>query len=389
MDFALSQGSLDREVGEENMRLGSLWILGFWLFLLGPLLAEPVGIQSLFQQKKLSMQLVGDGTTTSKVLLRLTNLTSSPLTVSIPLGQAFLPENPSKNQFMVTTEPRTVEIPPGQTVEVPELPTMCASPKSVPPPGSGSTYTPGDFPDPQRHQEFLGAISVSRELEQSGEFDKVPIPRERRLSTVLQLSVWMMEGERTGKPEDQITERTIANELLTSAGVEYESLPPKEQEKFDDGVSKIFAAADLTKKKVKERPEGELIDDKRPQVAEWQFVHALVIWDKTDKILRDALNKFLDAAGAAVQEFKFLQEAIERVGPVKKTPDMVILIYHKVSSEGKVLERHFVEITQEKNRQSYGKPGLLDPKNQERLKRKYLSMVKARGRGADRTDAKD
>lgn len=218
------------------------------LFLMAPAWADLGTLQNLVDKGQVQCALTGDNSTTSHSKLALTNRTDHPIRVNIPAGQVFIPQDTAKNQYMMTTAPETVEVAPGATSLVEALPTACISGKSVPPPGPASVYTPGEYPDAGLKQAFTNCVSIAQAKEKAGDFGSVPIPEERRASTVSQLSIWMMQADITKKPQDQVNQETIAADFLKAAGTTREALSPPQQAKFDDNVAKIFEAADVTRK---------------------------------------------------------------------------------------------------------------------------------------------
>jgi hypothetical protein len=154
---------------------------------------------------------------------------------------------------MMSTEDRQLQLEPSSQITIPSLPTVCISPKSVPPPSEHAQYTSGPHPDPNFVETCLDAVHIAKDMEQAGKLQSVPIPAKRRASTIAQLSIWMMQSEASNKDEDKITPQSIGKELLTAAGVDKDSFSPDQKKEFDKGVNKIFLAADLTRKEAQKK----------------------------------------------------------------------------------------------------------------------------------------
>lgn len=225
-------------------------------------------LETLTHDGDVSMKLIGNGTTTSHVDLNLTNNTDHSLTVSIPSGQVFSPANPSKSQYMMAVDDTEACIPAGGECSISALPTVCISSKSTPPPGQSDTYSAGGYPNWEQLQTFRSMVQIAHANETAGRFNHVPIAESRRANTISQLAIWMTQADITSKPQDQITKQSIENDLLRATGTAAGSLTLKQQKQFDDGVNKIFLAADLTCKEahVATLPPNTLnIDDGQPQ----------------------------------------------------------------------------------------------------------------------------
>ncbi len=199
------------------------------------------------RQGKVKLELKGDGKTTSRVGVTLTNHSQSPLRVLIPKYQFFVPDV-SSFQTMMCTDSRVIDVAPGSTATA-EIPTVCASAKTVkPPPAEGVSYLPGPHPDPALGSTAVGILEASSQLAQSNCFDTVPIPKERCHSTITQLAIWKEAGSRTPDPADDVTGPVIKQDLLQAAQIDEKELTRKQRDNVDKGVASIFAAVDLTLK---------------------------------------------------------------------------------------------------------------------------------------------
>jgi tetratricopeptide (TPR) repeat protein len=213
--------------------------------------AQLVALRAALKAKQLEFKLKGDGQSTSKVELVLTNKTSQMLRVVIPANEVFRP-NTSLVQTMMVTRDRVVSIPAGGTVTA-ELPTMCVSTKTIkPPPPEGVEFEIGSYPDADVWKDLASIVEASKQLNRSGAYDHTMFARERREATISQLAVWALLGKKSTNPEDQVTPKVIADDTLDKMGLKREQLPKEKLEMFEKGIDQIFLAVDLTIKKSKE-----------------------------------------------------------------------------------------------------------------------------------------
>lgn len=195
---------------------------------------KPKHLEHCLQTGKISAVLTGDGTTTSHCDLNLTDTTS------------------------------------GQTSSV-ELKTICISQKHRKPPPpkevaqkNGITYKIGS-PAPK---EIKSIVRAARKLAAEGRYASVPLPLEKRQSTVAQLAVWRELGKNSPNPADKITLTSIKDDLLSKAQVKESDLSAAEKSAVKNRVDLIFEAVELTNKEgetIAQKPEddsftGEVID---------------------------------------------------------------------------------------------------------------------------------
>ncbi len=187
------------------------------------------GLPTIFdcvQEHDCKLQLFGDGTSTSHCTLQITNPKSGNLATA-------------------------------------NLHTVCISNKTKKPPATETTA------NKQGIAYKLGAarpdarniIETGNSLNNSGAYESVPLPPDKKLATISQLSVWKKLGDKSNNPADKITPQSIETDLLNKANVKRKTLPKAEQEEIDKRVNAIFSAVDLTCKKTSETSESREPDE--------------------------------------------------------------------------------------------------------------------------------
>ena len=200
--------------------------------------------------KQLSFKLHGDGVLTKSVQLELTNNTGKALRIVIPANEVFHP-NSGAAQTMMAARDRLITIPPGKTVFT-DQPTICIAPRSVPPPPpAGVDYTVGNYPDRGEWKQFASILAAADKLTSEGKFNNVHLSDVR--GTIAQFAVWTKLGQKTKKPEDQVNEKTFAEQYLKSLGGEISRDPIKAKKKYGDayelGPTGIAVVKDSKKQK--------------------------------------------------------------------------------------------------------------------------------------------
>lgn len=128
------------------------------------------------------------------------------------------------------------------------LHTVCASRKSLKPPANfedaqkkGLTYHLG-----KTNNSVLATVQAAKQLSESGAYEGLAIPAERRQSTVAQLAIWKTLAGKTPASVDAVSTQSIKSDLLSRAKVDPASLSPQENASLDNKVDDIFNAVDLT-----------------------------------------------------------------------------------------------------------------------------------------------
>jgi hypothetical protein len=206
--------------------------------------ASAAELRQLLQNHDVACFLKGDGKSTSSCELVILNKSKQAQKVHIPAYQVFVPT--SKNtQTMMSTRPAEVDLEPGKSA-VSQIPTVCISPKHVPPPAEQPrAYLPAAQAGATIHKEIFKAATT---LDTSNGLSTLPLPVGNRLQTIAQLAIWREIGKSTPEKEDDVTKETIKTTLLESAHVDPKNLTKRQNEQIDDGVAGIFAAVDLTLK---------------------------------------------------------------------------------------------------------------------------------------------
>lgn len=208
-------------------------------------------LRSALKNREVTVQLVGDGESTSHVKLMITSKVSRLLRIVVPANEVFRP-NSGNVQNMMVTKDKVIAVPAGTTVAV-DISTVCVSFKSIkPPPPEGVSFEVGDYPNFDFWKEFAAILAATKEIEKSGDFGAVPLRRETRKDNIAQLAIWMLLGKRSDNPEDKVTREGIAEDMLSKAGVKLEEFPKEKQQQFGKAVDEIIAAVDLTIKRSKD-----------------------------------------------------------------------------------------------------------------------------------------
>ena len=204
-----------------------------------------VSLRSAVKSGLVKFQLTGDGVTTSHVRLQLTNTTKNYLRVVIPANEVFRP-NSANVQMMMSTMDKIISLSP-ETTAILDLPTVCASVRSIKPPGKeGTSFEVGAYPDLEAWKDLAGIMAAAKKLDKEGAYQHLLTKREARQSTIAQLAIWMLLGRRTGNANDQITPQSIGTDMLDQVGTTRALLTPEKLARFDKGVDEIFQAADIT-----------------------------------------------------------------------------------------------------------------------------------------------
>jgi tetratricopeptide (TPR) repeat protein len=256
--FAISKNMNKRYI---PLVLCALFLLSQCAAFLSPALAANSGaivpktelttLRAALKAGSLSFKLKGDGNATAHVELTLNNKTDHALRVLIPANEVLKP-NTLAVQTMLTTRDTLLTIPAHASISS-DISTVCASLKTIPPPpAEGVEWSVADYPDPEMWKQIAAILEASHNLFQSGAYDSTMFARERKEATIQQLAIWLLLGKKSDKQADQITSKTIFDDILSKMNVTPEQLGPEKLEKFTKGVDEIFAAVDLTLKKAKE-----------------------------------------------------------------------------------------------------------------------------------------
>jgi len=224
---------------------------------------------------KVKLKVDGDGINTTSLRLQLTNTTDKPLKIVIPQNEVLHPNSLSIQTMLITSDIVTM-IEKGTTAIV-TIKTVCASPKTVPPPPKaqeGLNFDVGDYKDPAVWSQIAAIIAAGNELESVGAFEKILLPgentikayideeikaefrrsvdvymsqnpavskgdaekiverdqmdaikikaesnvtkreKQKRLNQVTQLAIWRVLGQKSGNPEDAVTPTSLQNDII-------------------------------------------------------------------------------------------------------------------------------------------------------------------------------
>lgn len=232
-------------------------------------LTQVFTLRQALKAGKVSMKVKGDGVTTSSVRLQLTNKTSTPLKIVIPANEILKP-NVSGVQNMMVIADAFMTVAVGQTAIL-QIPTVCASVKTVPPPpADGVEFACGNYDDPAIWRQMSGIMAASAEINKSGGYAHLPKMGKEPKEQIAQLAVWRLLGLKSGAPEHQVTPETIQTDLTNAVSEQVKRNPSllsqlgggysldskgnlivadKQKKAIEDRCKSIFDAVDLTLKR--------------------------------------------------------------------------------------------------------------------------------------------
>jgi tetratricopeptide (TPR) repeat protein len=231
----------------------------------GSLKAQLTTLRAAVKTQQVSFKVTGDGVTTSKIHLQLTNNTSTALRLVVPQNEVFR-ANSANFQTMMITKDALVTLKPNASAEV-ILDTVCASTKNMaPPPAAGVSFEVGAYPDQSTWQKMSRILAAAKDLDKTGAFANVPLT-ENRLQTLTQYAIWKFLGLTTGEPKDQLNREVIFGVWTTELNEQVKHNPQlsaalkqkgqlsgegtiildkKEKERLDSRIDLILQATDLT-----------------------------------------------------------------------------------------------------------------------------------------------
>lgn len=262
-----SAANTSREAGARGTEIADI----HGLVTIDPSSPKLVNLRQAVKSGQVSFKIDGDGVTTTKVRLIITNKTDKPLKCIIPANECFHP-NVRTVQVEQAEEDTIVELAAGQATIV-DIATYCVSTKTVPPPppvASGVEFAVKAYDDEKVWKQLATIIAASKDLFKRGYYNDVPLGKAKVREQITQLAIWRLLGAVSSNPEDKVTPETIESgmvkevgelvkknpALLQQLGGGY-SLSPKgelivskkQKEVLDSRVDKIFSAVDLTLKR--------------------------------------------------------------------------------------------------------------------------------------------
>ncbi|MCA9803275.1 MAG: hypothetical protein KC777_14995 [Cyanobacteria bacterium HKST-UBA02] len=203
---------------------------------------QPMDVRDALKTGQCTFEAWGpDGVDTLHMFVKLTNVTASPLQVVKPAYMCFLSSS-STCQNMINTEDPPLLIAPGKSLQL-EIPTVCASTKTVkPPPAKGSKvqYRIGDYPDPELFKKLIRILKTSKTMSQSKVYTTLPINPKIRDRKVAQLAIWKVLGDMSDNPEDKVTRKSLEKDLLEE--MNRAKLSHKQQHAIDSFSAELYHA---------------------------------------------------------------------------------------------------------------------------------------------------
>ena len=228
-------------------------------------------LRQAIQSGNLKLKVNGDSVNTTKISLQLTNTGTEPIKVVIPANEILKPNKPGVQTMFITSDV-IVTVQPGKTAIV-SVGTMCASPKSVPPPPpitEGLNFEVTDYKDLETWTKIAQIVEAGRELEMVGAFGNLMFPSAAAIKA-------MIDAEITKETERRIKELMKASPSLSRSQAEL--IIKKDAE----------AIQSIAKKNVLER-EKRKRSDQIVQLAVWKTL-GIVSGDSDDKVSPESIEK--------------------------------------------------------------------------------------------------
>ncbi len=163
-----------------------------------------VTLRNAAKEKKVTVKLIGDGVTTTKVRMALTNNGANPIVVFIPANEVLLPGTVGVQRMMVLKN-SAIKLGGSETREF-DLTTMCVSVKTVPPPGGDpAEFTVDAFGDDKTWAQIAAVVQAAAELDRKGAFKDLHLNPDNRRGQITQLAIWRLLGQKSGSPADAVT----------------------------------------------------------------------------------------------------------------------------------------------------------------------------------------
>ncbi|MBZ0184741.1 MAG: hypothetical protein K8F91_00715, partial [Candidatus Obscuribacterales bacterium] len=204
---------------------------------------DAIPIRKAQESNQVKLNLIGPGNNTLVNTLTIENICESVLKLIKPAFMFFKPSDPT-NQWITNIVDPVFTVKPGETLKV-QIETMCVSTKLEKPPqpeGSGITYKIADYPDKKVATRLISIIEKAKAMEDKGQFAAVPLSEALRWKKIAQTTVWKFLGDATKSKEDDITKKSMRDELVAGLNTTYEKLLREKQIKVDTMVDAIFGA---------------------------------------------------------------------------------------------------------------------------------------------------
>jgi tetratricopeptide (TPR) repeat protein len=223
-------------------------------------------LRAAVKANQVEFALTGDGVTTSRVTMTVTNKTDKALHLLIPANEVFRP-NTNNVQVMLIPRDYMMQLKPHAEIQV-VLDAFCASTKKMlPPPPTGVSFEIGSFPDPEIWKQLPRILAAAKDLDRSGRFNDLTIGADHRAHTIAQYAIWSLLGKISGRPEDRLDRDAVESDFLLELNEQVKHnesmrdelkgkgqlseagaviLDKKQKDALDKRFDMMLAAADLT-----------------------------------------------------------------------------------------------------------------------------------------------
>jgi hypothetical protein len=202
----------------------------------------PVSFVDLLKSKAISFKLVGNGQSTTKFRLDITNHTNKQLVIMIPADLLFAPDKLTYQRIMTVSNSVTVvdAIKTASTT----VSAVCVSPKIVaPPPVQGAVYQLAAYPDQSLARLYVRIIDAADDLEGLTPYSVSLTSDIPTRNLIAQLAIWQHQAAMTGVAEDKVTEQDVEKYLLQQSGQSTTSLTPEQKTILQNQVQEIRGLA--------------------------------------------------------------------------------------------------------------------------------------------------
>jgi len=214
---------------------------------------ESLPLDQLVSDGTLKFELTSDGVRTTRCQIKLVNNTNKDVTVFVPQFQTYI--SPDRRfQDTMSTEEKTITVPAAGTESF-QIRSMSISTKlQRSPPTTAIAYKPGPYRNPTFYNAFCLIVERAKALIETGQFEKMSLPKSWNDQTIAQLAIWKFTGSQTGNKTDDINAKNVAKDMMSAMGMSHNTFNAEQRKSLDERVQSILAAVDLTLKGI----EGQL-----------------------------------------------------------------------------------------------------------------------------------
>lgn len=208
----------------------SLFIPLLCLLLSVSVAAEPLDFVSASQQNLVELQLIGDGSKTSRTQLLVKNLGDKPLELRLAAGTVFKAEG---RQSLALVKEKTLTLAPRKAAKTTQ-PTVCAGrPSEKPATATPTRYTP--TVDAVFSERLARLQANTRAAKSGSNLPALPVPPALEVPVVVQLALWRELG--------YLTRARLKTEIAIQMEL---SQPTEEQDReLEAAVTNFWKATDL------------------------------------------------------------------------------------------------------------------------------------------------